>query len=294
MVWLSLGVLILAAYWFYRKQPEAEAPRLAASAPRSPAVHESSRPIETLPPEEAPRVQSEEDITALRARASTDFDLGLQTLKLVEQDGKLRIPVTFVAEKKWCQGGDLDTINYLRPDPESKEFLISLETLVGRRRGDKARVSSKELFAGFSKTLEIPINSSTEVVGLYLCRDQKNSGSCRDKDLKTHEQINDAIADSATMEAARAGDYQLYFQTFIIKDSVLMVYDNKNVSQQRADTMRRHLNEGYGVPIPDFNAAWNVNKVLRSLPAQIEGNKITLTMPYNDPRCTVGAPSIEP
>lgn len=291
-----IGLAMAGAYWYLQGDEIPAPPPAMTAKPAVPEVREEpvTKPIEYVTESTTPKVQSEEDVRNLRARASQDFEFGLQNLKLKMINGAYQIPLVFRAEKRWCQGGDLDTIDYLRPKPDAPEFLVTIETLVGRKNGDKMRISSKGLFAGFEKTFSVTLRNPSEVLGLFICRDQANAGSCRDKTLKTHDEISNAIADSATMDEARAQDYQLYFQSFFIKDGMLMSYNNTNITSKRGEALKSHLNSQYGMPIPDFNAAWNVNKVLRSVPAKIEENKIFLTLPYNDPRCSPGAPSFEP
>ena len=283
-----IGLALAFAFW---RQSGSEPPlqtMAARDAAQKAVVAPSPRPLE-IPISEAPKPQSEVSIQRLRAQTLLNRELGIERLKLNLVDGVIKIPFVFKAQKQWCRGGDLDTVKFLRPEPNALEFLVVIEALTGKQRGDRKRVSAEMLFQGFEKTFDVTVRNPSESFGLYICRDLRKTNSCRGKVLETHQDIANKLADNKTSAEALTQDYQLYFQNFVIKDGELITYDNTDIGKDRTDKLMKQLKTAYGIEVPDFLAAWEVTKILRSVPAKIEDNKISLILPYNDPRCTPGA-----
>lgn len=288
---LALLGLAIAGGLFYLFQDETPAPETPPAMParEAPPPQQFNIP---KPPEiisDNTPTQGPVDMEKFRKRAYANKELGVKKLKLGLNNGVMKIPLKFHPHKRWCQGGDLDTIKFLRPDPNADEFLVTIESITGKQRGDKMRVSAKKLLEGFDRDFSIPIRKDTESLGLYICRDKGKTNTCRSKVVTTHADITESIADKKTTNEALNKDYVLYFQNFIVKDGELLTYSNDDVRPETIIKLRKHLTGEYGVETPDFNAAYEINKVLRSVSAKIENGTIKLNLPYNDPRCTPGA-----
>lgn len=250
----------------------------------APSAKAPSTPVEVLPEVSEPK-QSPETLRRLRDRAFNDRELGIKGLKVAVNDGVLTIPLNFTAEKQWCRGGDLDTVKFMTQDMMKDDFLISIESLTGKTRGDRIRVSANTLYSGVARDFKIPLKNNPESLGLFICKDAEKKNTCRGKELKSHGELSNLFASSKTKDAAAAKDFQIYFQNFVVKDGELLTYDNSNITQEHTGKLKGQLSKEYNLSGKDFNAALEINKVLRSVPAKIEGKTIMLSLPYNDPRC---------
>lgn len=224
----------------------------------------------------------------MRASALKNRLYEIEAIKLDSENGETKIPLKFMAQKKWCEGGDLDTFDYLISDKKKNEVLITIETLTSTQRGDRFKTSIENLYKGFDKTFKLALRNNPESLGLFICRDSEGKGKCRGKEVIPHYELSRLLASPKTKALTKTKDYILYFQNFIVKDGKLIAFNNEDVSKEGTAGLRSHLEDTFGVKTVDFDAAWKLNNILRSLPAKIEAKQITLKLSYNDPRCLPG------
>ena len=282
VVIISAVLSTLAYFFFMQNTPATKSPAKAApmNLPKIPEIIQTNELVERPTPLDREKV---------RASGLRDLVYGVQGIDLHEENGMIKIPFSFRSKKQWCRGGDLDTISLVIPNENSEELLVTLETLTSKQNGDRAIVSLHKLVDGFDRTFQIAIRNKTESLGLFICRDSKGTKSCRGKELKSHKEISNSIADNTTAPEAKKKDYIFYYQNFIVKDGRLYTYKNENTSPEKLKNLSEHLETNYKMKPTDFDASTTYNNVMRSVPAKIIENKIELTLPYNDPRCLPGS-----
>lgn len=220
------------------------------------------------------------EVARMRAKYASRAMLGLKSMDLKEKDGLLQIPFRFIPQKIWCQAGDLDTMKRLSKDPSANEFLISLEPS-GGGKGDFLRTSVLALYKGIEHTFKLK-PSSSHSYGLYICLDGGKGTSCKDKPLKTHSAISAEVANAK--DTAKT-DYIFYYQHVIFDKNSLEVYKSEDASDDFKKSIASYLKEQKDIDSAEFQAAWNVSKITGSSSADVQGERLQLSLPYNDPRC---------
>jgi hypothetical protein len=274
-------------YFFFIHTVPAPQAAMPAAAPHEIKIPQKEK-FNIIAPEEA-RPEAPVDVKSLRRIASKNRAFEVKSLALTINNGEMQIPFRFIADKKWCVGGDLDTFKYLLTGQPQSNILITIETLTSTQRGDRQRTTLPDLYKGLERTFKLTLRNDPESLGLYMCTDSQGKNSCRGKEIISHEKLSDLLSNPATQAATKAKDYILYFQNFIVKDGKLVTYSNENISREGGAKLGAHLGEAFGVKEADYKAAYELNRVLRSMPAKIEGKQILLKLPYNDPRCLPGA-----
>lgn len=287
---ILLGLVGLGLFYFFfiRTVPAPNSSMSAvAQAPDAPAKTPYKEKFDFLPP---PSTSTEppQDLQKMRVSALKNRLYEIESIKLESDNGETKIPLKFLAEKRWCEGGDLDTFDYLIADKKSNEILITIETLTSTQRGDRFKTSLENLYRGFDKTFKLSLRNNPESLGLFICRDSEGKGRCRGKEVISHGELSRLLADPDTKTLTKTKDYILYFQNFVVRDGKLIAFNNNDISKEGTRGLRTHLEEAFGVKTADFDAAWKINTMLRSVPAKIEAKQITLKLPYNDPRCLPG------
>lgn len=216
-----------------------------------------------------------------RAQYAARALLGLKSLELKEVDGLLRIPFRFTPHKVWCQGGDLDTMKYASKDLSANEILISLEPN-GSGKGDFLRTSVAALYNGVEHTFKLQPGSSPQIYGLYICSDSKQGKSCKNKSLKSHAEISNDVSNA---NGSSKNNYIFYFQPVVFDKNSLEVYKSDDASDAFKDSIEAYLEKQKGIDSSELKAAWKVSKVIRSSSPEVQGGRLQLSLPYNDPRC---------
>ena len=285
-LYIIVSVVSTLLYFLFMNSPTPLPPR-KVEAPAK-ATREIVKPADIVIQDQTAPSPSPMNLQKARSGGLRDLVYGVKGIELKEENGVVKIPFSFRSKKQWCLGGDLDTISLVVPDENLDELIVSIETLTSKQRGDKAKVSLHKLVDGFDKTFQLSIRNKTESLGLFICRDSAGTNSCRGKELKSHKEISNSIANNETAPEALKKDYIFYYQNFIVKDGQLYTYKNENTNIGELKKLKEHLQSTYDLKAQDFDESTRFNNVMRSIPAQIKGNKIELTLPYNDPRCLPG------
>ncbi|RZA12996.1 MAG: hypothetical protein EOP10_30490 [Proteobacteria bacterium] len=225
----------------------------------------------------------QKEVDSLRAKESSDMKLGIKKFPLKEINGRYDIAFQFTARKIWCQGGDLDTIKHAVNSSSDPSVLIALEPQEAGK-GAILRTSVLQLFAGLTHKFSIPVASGLSYA-LSICSDMKKEGTCRGKTVKTHSEINSALAEEKTDRKASPIDYLFYFQHLVLDKSFLYSYRSDNASEGYLNLIAEYFKEHSSVGELEMKKAFKNSKITRSAPADISGGRILLELPVNDPRC---------
>jgi hypothetical protein len=274
-----LGLAIAAVLFRGRSSDEMQ---MAAEAP--PAVEGKSTQVQVLANNQ-PMVdvrKYQEELNRERAQFARARELGLKSLPLKNQGETLTIPLSFVPEKVWCQGGDLDTMKYSAKNDRAKDFIITLE---GINRGGKnpfIRTSLEELYKGVNTSFTIPKPKEATAYGLYICSDSRKENSCQQKTMQSHAKLSEQLAENPAK--AKTDDRIFFFQNLVIDGRSIEAYRTDDFSQEFQRSISNHLVRK-GLSASEVQAAWKANSTLKSAPVDIRKDRIVLRLPYNDPRC---------
>jgi hypothetical protein len=281
-----LGILALAIVFVLFRGKASEPTRMAAEAP---PLQESGKAqhVEVLsnsqPPVDVRKYQAE--LNRERASFAQARELGLNTMPLKNRGDTVTIPVAFVPEKVWCQGGDLDTMKYASKNDRAKDFLITLEGIDRGGKNPFVRVSLDQLYKGANFNFTIPRPKEATAYGLFICTDSRKENSCQRKSMQTHAQLSEQLAENP--EKTRAEDRVFFFQNLVIDGRTVETYRTDNFSQDFQRSISGHLTKK-GLSASEIQTAWKTNSTLKSAPVQMRKDRIVLSLPYNDPRCLQG------
>lgn len=225
-----------------------------------------------------------QDVLSMRKKAFAARALGLKTLSLTKTKGKVAIPFEFIPRKVWCQGGDLDTIKYAVTKQNSKEVLISLESLSGDSVSEGLHVSHENFIKGFSHTFMVKDSSSLKSLSLSICTDRKKSGSCKKAQVMSQAKLNSALGEKSNQ---LAGEFLFYFQHLLFNGDTVQAYRSDVFDAHYKKSLASYLDK-VDVSKDEVQKAWKLNNTIKSNPLDVRGGKIVLSLPYNDPRCAPG------
>ncbi len=284
---LLLGALFLGLGFYWLKGRNAVHPMPAETAPKGESAVTKGSQVEILSNSDSKldTKKYQEELNRSRAQFARARALGLKSLEFKDSGDTVSIPLIFSPKKIWCQGGDLDTMRYAAKAETSKEFVISLEAIGRPGKHPFVRVSLKELYAGLKYTFSVPRPKESIAYGLFICSDNKQDNSCQRKNAKTHAELSAQLAQDPNR--AKSIDQIFYFQNLILDAKKLESYRSNEFGADFQKSIGSHLNKK-GINAADFQTAWKLNSTIKSSPSDIRAGKIVLSLPYNDPRCTLG------
>ncbi|RYZ90973.1 MAG: hypothetical protein EOP04_02155 [Proteobacteria bacterium] len=283
---LVAGIFIGSFYFFFVATSESKEP--VRNIPRTTETFKP-KALQALPIATKPDpLPQKSELRALRAAGFKNIKFGVKSLTLNENEGLFKIPFSFKSRKQWCVGGDIDTMRLLASGDEKNDFIVTIEPITDGSRGEAYPVSIDKMVSGFEKSFAIKSTGKTENLGLFICSDRRGTKSCRGKESIDHKSLSDKIADPKTVKSTSSKDYILYFQNLVIRESKLFTYSSENVSEDGLSDLKKHIMSSMKIKASDFDSAQQFNKTMRSVPADIMGQRIALTLPYNDPRCIPG------
>ncbi|HET9238490.1 MAG TPA: hypothetical protein VFO10_14615 [Oligoflexus sp.] len=280
--YILVGVVgVVAAFFVYRSHGT-EPTHMAAEAP----VHSSEKgtQVQVLASNQ-PTVdvkKYQEDLNRERAQFARARELGLKSLPLKNQGDTITIPLSFVPEKVWCQGGDLDTMKYASRNEQAKDFIITLEGIDRGGKNPFMRTSLDELQKGLNASFTIPRPKEATSYGVYICSDSRKDNSCQRKGMLSHAKLSEQLAENP--ERARGEDRVFFFQNLVIDGKTVEAYRTDDLSNEFQRTITGHLTKK-GLSASDVQKAIKTNLTLKSAPADIRKDRIVFSLPYNDPRC---------
>lgn len=274
-----LVLLVFVIFFMSRKadvQPK--------DAPQKAAIE---MPVSSLPteidatPVAPPPEQLQADLDRARAITAQNEELGLQTIAGKEEGGELVLGFEFKGQKKWCQPGDLDTMKHAVSDNNGSEILISLEAMDSDNQAG-FYTSVNALKGGMVHDFRIKNSGSS--YGLYICLDKRQENRCKKKRLVDQAVMNSELADLKTEPDAK--DFIFYYQPLVLYKNGLSAYRTDKFSVPFQASVKKVMTEQFHLASRDFNAAWDISNVTRSLPMTTRNNKMVVELTYNDPRCS--------
>lgn len=280
--YILLGVLALGIAFYIYRSKGTEATHMAAEATLQQPGKGNQVQVLTSnqPPVDVRKYQ--EDLNRERAQFARARELGLKSLPLKNQGDTITIPLSFVPEKVWCQGGDLDTMKYASRNEYAKDFIITLEGIDGGGKNPFIRTSLNELQKGVNASFTIPRPKEATAYGVYICSDSRKDNSCQRKSMMGHAKLSEQLAENP--EKARSEDRVFFFQNLVIDGKSIEAYRTDDLSNEFQRTITDHLTNK-GLSASKVQAAVKTNLILKSAPADIRKDRIILSLPYNDPRC---------
>ncbi len=153
-----------------------------------------------------------------KPKGKSDFDS-------IEVSNTLEVQVKAIRE---CQTGDLDLIlsdlEFPRNKRVRKNLLLTLETIVPGSKTFKPvvkRMSAKELEFGTSHTFKVGKRTRVEHLGVFLCKDNKKSGSCARKRIANYQNIQRNLLAGGNLKR-RDDDKPYFFQHLMLKKKELV------------------------------------------------------------------------
>ncbi|RZA25860.1 MAG: hypothetical protein EOP10_05575 [Proteobacteria bacterium] len=277
----GFAVLLVLYFVFRRKNPELT-PVENKSRKTTEVTPNRTVAIKPLPIQAENSQPSQSQVNRLRAKEASEVRLGVRKFSLRGMNGKYSIPFAFTPRKLWCQGGDLDTMKHALNGDSSSVILATLGPMNGSGKGDTFRTNLANLFRGFTHSFEIKEGEEGSY-GLTICSDQKGTKSCKGKSLMSHSMIADQAA--AHDSGAAAQDYIFYFQHLIVAKKQLYAYRSDEASLKYKSEIGNYLQSEAGLSAEALVNAWKISSTSRSSPLEVEGGKIKLSLPYNDPNC---------
>jgi hypothetical protein len=270
-------ILLAAAYlWGYRdRSPERNVADTAAPADRA-------KPG----PATADRGQLRGKTKAERRK-----NVGLLNYP-VRTDGKVEFFRLSVHARRGCTGGDLDAIGLDWKYSRHRRLLLSLEGL------DKAAsfkpialsVSPQQLLNGYEAEIEVPQGQGSRQLGVFLCRDADQRGSCADKPLTDiNKMILEHMQLGHAMETRDAPDRTYFFQYLLDEgDGSFSVFDQDLPSGDSFAKLKNYLqddgSESRSDAVTGVDAAQHRMNDVQSLQLLAGPSALAIELPVMDPR----------
>ena len=233
----------------------------------------------------------------VRADAGKEInESGFAFAPLSTSDGKWNLALKLVTEPR-CFFGDRDAIGLelIRSENPETELLLTVETLPDAAETKKATVAfikgaAKELEKGYDLTLTVPRSSHKEILGLYICKDSKKEGSCRNKELRTIPAIlNQYDSIQGVLSPEFVATDKIYFFKPLIFEASGLRYPSAAMSSQRYAQLEQFINREFGLNEGSKNAITKIIEIgntLQSRPLQMADQKLVIRLPgYAPTRC---------
>lgn len=208
----------------------------------------------------------------------------INTLKL---GASREVPVK-ISSKKGCFFGDLDLMLVEMTWSKFYDLRISLEPVDdSKAAASSAVVNVKDLAAGsYTAALKVPKVSQPTLMGLYICRDAKKSGSCREKPIVSPGDLIKRYSSEATAEKKEGGiavdDKIYYFNHVIVQPDAISssesVFDSAEFSriqeiakQESPQDFEKKLQKVY-----------ETQRTLSSVPLKQVDGALSITLPISD------------
>lgn len=244
----------------------------------------------------------------VRAEGGTGTnEAGLAFAPLSVSDSKWNIPIKLVTEPR-CFFGDRDAIGLelIRSESPETELLLTIEPLPKAPEVKKTAVAfikgaAKDLEKGYDLTLSVPRATHNEILGLYICKDSKKEGSCRNKELRTIPAIlNQYDSIQGVLSPDFVATDKIYFFKPLVFESSGVRYPSAAMSSQRYAQLEQFINHEFGLNEGSKNAIEKIIEIgntLQSRPLQMVDQKLVIRLPgYAPTRCRgagTPAPTLE-
>ncbi|RYZ77667.1 MAG: hypothetical protein EOP04_30880 [Proteobacteria bacterium] len=275
--------LVVVIFYLFKKTNFKKSPAPRSTEPREELSQGNMAVVN--PPEVVDKAKEEADFYAQRALWARESAVGLVSVPGEAVGGKIRLNFKFKPKKQWCRAGDLDTMKYAVLDVTTPDILISLESLDGRTR-ETFYASLYQLMQGVERKFEVDPSGSSNSYGIFICLDLKKEKSCRKKVVIPQSEMGPRIIKDQAEANYVPKDYLFYFQHLIVANNAFQAYASNDFRPEFRKKVQALLKEKYDMSTSDFDVAWKISNVTRSLPSRIEGKDLLLELPVNDPRCT--------
>lgn len=279
LVIIGLVIALIFVLSVYRKGLKQKS--VIENATQPSVTKQVATEIELSPQSQEPDASHQENLNRQRVDTAMSDDLGLRTINGTVGGGELTLSFEFKGTKKWCQAGELDTLQHAVADSAAPEILISLEAMDSdNRSGFYTSVNSLKL----GVMHDFKIKNSGSSFGLYICLDSAKDKSCKRKRLVEQTQMNAELADSNA--TVKSKDYIFYYQPLVLYKNQLTGYRTDTFSDEFKSSVSKVLEDKHGLAAAYFKASWDISNVTRSIPVAVRNNKMLIELPYNDPRCS--------
>ena len=208
----------------------------------------------------------------------------IDTLKL---DASRGVPVT-ISSKKGCFFGDLDLMLVEMSWSRFYDLRVSLEPLDDSKAApSSAVVNVKDLAPGsHSVTLKAPKVSQPTLMGLYICRDSKKTGSCRGKPVVSPGELIKRYSSESTTGKKEGGiavdDKTYYFNQVVVEPDAIStseaVFDTAEFARIR-EIAKQESPKSFEKKL---KRVYQTQRTLSSVPLKQVDGALAVTLPISD------------
>jgi hypothetical protein len=232
--------------------------------------------------------QSKPDFSGSFPKKATQEGIPLprsvDTLKL---DASRAVPVT-ISSKKGCFFGDLDLMLVEMSWSNYYDLRVSLEPLDdGKAAGSSAVITVKDLAPGsHTVSLKAPKVTQPTLMGLYICRDSKKSGSCRGKPVVSPGEFIKRYSSQATA-GKKPGDLIVDDKTYYFNHVVVApdgisssdsVFDQAEFARVR-EIAQKESPKNFEQKLKKL---YEAQRTLSSVPLKQVDGALAVTLPISD------------
>ena len=232
--------------------------------------------------------QSKPDFSGGFPKKATEEGVPLPpTIETLKLDAARTVPVK-ISSKKGCFFGDLDLMLVEMSWSNYYDLRVSLEPLDdGKAAGSSAVVTVKDLAPGsHTVSLKAPKVKQPTLMGLYICRDAKKSGSCRGKPVVSPGEFIKRYSSQATANK-KPGDLPVEDKTYYFNHVVVepdgisssdAVFDQAEFARAR-EIAQKESPKSFEQKLKKI---YEAQRTLSSVPlTQIDG-ALAVTLPISD------------
>ena len=276
---ISIIVVACVAGWFFvrcRGRDPAEA------VPRQEAVVVDNLAI--LPPKETKegaqdRQKGEMELKKRREEYIQEIRQGIGFYHMEEGKSGLQVKVRFQPFAV-CHMGDLNAIFHDYRQGAQNRIILTMESLDQKKKAlPPVQISLENMKVGFEKVFTLPKNSPGDIMGIFICSDSKHIGRCVGK--KSMD-VNATLFKPGKKSEPYV-DKIYIFNLAIVTDKLIRFVTTAPIS----DALLSSLKEQKQPPKLDvqkrakmLGLAQTLSTQLRSYPAEVRGNLLTIKIPY--------------
>lgn len=289
---LVVLVAVVSLLFYGRARQKAGRPLLGQATPQRPPPPVVFKPSGDL------RAPGSADPTTVRGDGKLHgktieekrADVGLINTPLSTSDTHHQLRV-ITRPKPWCFGGDLDAIKLDLMNSKDKKLLLSIEPL--RKEDGLAPVTRAvtpgEVTKGFERSFSIPFVEKPVQMGMYLCKDSGNTGSCGGKPATDVNRVFTEYAQKGMNNPEyRAPDRVYFFQYMLFEgDGSVSTFRNHDVVTPQFEKLSQYVGElpggGKADEIqPAIDRARDLSQDIRSVELGTAQSALEIELPVLD------------
>jgi len=230
-------------------------------------------------------------------RMEIEAKLGFSDVPVTVKGDTIKLAVDFAVETR-CDWGDIDVMEKTLARAKKSKLLLTLEPLGerGAKPFGSQVITISQLRSGIKKEFEVPDSSALRPLGIFICLDAADAGSCAAKpNANMMHAFNDArriAAHDGVGKAPSHSDRVFFFHALHAQDSSIQVIADTTMKAKNYDAIEKYYDGKLEQRVSANQAigqARDTNERVMSVPPVITKSGLRLLLPAADrAKCPAG------